>query len=51
VPHLKGSGRGDQYVEVKIVVPKDLDARSQQLLKDFERLNPEDPRKDIPRTS
>ncbi|MDH7500200.1 MAG: molecular chaperone DnaJ [candidate division NC10 bacterium] len=49
VPHLKGSGRGDQYVEVKIVVPKGLDARSQQLLKDFERLNPEDPRKDLPR--
>jgi molecular chaperone DnaJ len=49
VPHLKGSGRGDQYVEVKIVVPKGLDDRSQQLLKDFERLNPEDPRRDIPR--
>jgi len=50
VPHLKGSGRGDQYVEVRIVVPKGLDARSQQLLKDFERLNPEDPRRDLPRT-
>jgi len=49
VPHLKGGGRGDQYVEVKIAIPKGLDARSQQLLKDFERLNPEDPRGDLPR--
>jgi DnaJ-class molecular chaperone len=51
VPHLKGSGRGDQYLEVKIVVPKGLDTRSQELLKDFERLNPDDPRRDIPRIS
>lgn len=51
VPHLKGTGRGDHYVEVRIVVPKGLDARSQQLLKDFERLNPEDPRKDLARIS
>lgn len=51
VPHLKGSGRGDQYVEVRIVVPKGLDARSQELLREFERLNPEDPRRDIPRVS
>lgn len=51
VPHLNGSGRGDQFVEVQITVPKGLDARSQQLLKDFERLNPENPRKDLPRIS
>lgn len=51
VPHLNGSGRGDQFVEVQIVVPKGLDSRSQQLLKDFERLNPENPRKDLPRVS
>jgi molecular chaperone DnaJ len=51
VPHLNGSGRGDQFVEVQIVVPKGLDSRSQQLLKDFERLNPEDPRKNLPRIS
>ncbi len=51
VPHLNGSGRGEQFVEVQIVVPKGLDSRSQQLLKDFERLNPENPRKDLPRVS
>ncbi len=47
VPHLKGSGRGDQYVTVKIVVPENLDERSQQLLRDFMRLNPMDPRRDL----
>lgn len=45
VPHLKGGGRGDQFVTVKIVVPKDLDARSQELLREFERLNPTNARK------
>lgn len=44
VPHLKGGGRGDQFVTVKIVVPGNLDARSQELLREFARLNPDDPR-------
>jgi molecular chaperone DnaJ len=47
VPHLKRSGRGDQYVTVKIVVPQNLDERSQQLLREFTRLNPMDPRRDL----
>jgi len=47
VPHLKGSGRGDEYVTVKIVVPENLDERSQQLLREFARLNPVDPRRDV----
>jgi molecular chaperone DnaJ len=47
VPHLKGSGRGDQYVAVKVVVPENLDHRSQQLLREFARLNPMDPRRDL----
>ncbi len=47
VPHLKGSGRGDQYVTVKVVVPQDLDDRSQQLLRELARLNPMDPRRDL----
>lgn len=47
VPHLKGEGRGDQYVQVKIVLPKDLDARSQDLLREFGRLNPQDPRREL----
>ncbi len=45
VPHLKGGGQGDQLVTVKIVAPKNLDARSQDLLREFARLNPADPRR------
>jgi molecular chaperone DnaJ len=47
IPHLKGGGQGDQLVTVKIVAPKNLDVRSQDLLREFARLNPGDPR---PRT-
>ncbi len=44
VPHLRGGGRGDQFVVIKITVPKKIDEKSEQLIRDFERLNPEDPR-------
>jgi molecular chaperone DnaJ len=44
VPHLKGGGQGDQLVTVKIVAPKNLDVRAQELLREFARLNPDDPR-------
>ena len=44
VPHLKGGGQGDQFVTVKVVAPKNLDTRSQELLREFARLNPSDPR-------
>ncbi len=36
VPSLRGSGRGDQYVRIKIVVPKNLTARQKELLREFE---------------
>jgi molecular chaperone DnaJ len=45
IPHLKGGGQGDQFVTVKIVAPRNLDARSQELLREFARLNPGDPRR------
>jgi molecular chaperone DnaJ len=44
VPHLKGGGQGDQFVTVKIVAPRNLDSRSQELLQEFARLNPGPPR-------
>lgn len=44
VPHLKGGGQGDQFVTAKIVAPKNLDGRSQELLREFARLNPAQPR-------
>ena len=36
--------RGDQYVEVKIVVPPIPDENTKELMRKFAKLNPEDPR-------
>jgi DnaJ-class molecular chaperone len=47
VPHVKGVGRGDQYVIMKITVPKGLDEKSKGLMQEFQKLNPYDPRKDV----
>lgn len=43
-PSLRGSTRGDQYVEVKIVLPKIIDEDSKELLRQFAKRNPENPR-------
>lgn len=43
-PHLGGAGRGDQLVRIQIVVPESLDMRSRELLREFEELNPSNPR-------
>ncbi|OGH39182.1 MAG: hypothetical protein A3B44_00680 [Candidatus Levybacteria bacterium RIFCSPLOWO2_01_FULL_38_21] len=37
VPHLRGSGRGDHYVRVKVTVPKHLTGRQKELLEQFEK--------------
>jgi molecular chaperone DnaJ len=47
VPSLQGRGRGDQFVEVEIVTPKIVDERSKELLREFARLNPENPREGL----
>jgi molecular chaperone DnaJ len=39
--------RGDQYVELQVIVPKPVDERVRELLRELERLAPEDPRKDL----
>jgi molecular chaperone DnaJ len=39
--------RGDQIVEVKIVVPKVQDERSKEILRELGKLNPEDPRAEM----
>jgi molecular chaperone DnaJ len=45
VPSASAEGkRGDQIVEVQIVVPKVQDERSKEILRELARLNPEDPR-------
>lgn len=36
VPHVRGGGRGDQYVRIKITIPKSLTSRQKELLKEFE---------------
>jgi len=46
-PSLRTGGRGDHYVEVRIVLPKVLDERQKAMLKDFNRLTRDDPRADI----
>lgn len=43
-----GTGeRGDLYVELRVVVPHVRDERSRELLRELQRLNPEDPRAEL----
>jgi curved DNA-binding protein len=46
-PHLKGSGRGDMYAVIKIVVPKKMSDTSKKLLRDFDGQNPFNPRAEL----
>ncbi|SDF74758.1 molecular chaperone DnaJ [Sporolituus thermophilus] len=46
IPHLRGHGRGDQHVRIKVVTPKNLTERQRELLMEFarasgENINPE----------
>jgi molecular chaperone DnaJ len=43
-PSLRGDTRGDQYVEVKVVLPQIIDEDSKNLLREFAKRNPENPR-------
>ncbi len=48
VPSAAREGmRGDQIVEVQIVVPKVQDERSKEILRELQKLNPEDPRAEM----
>jgi DnaJ-class molecular chaperone len=44
VPYLKGEGQGDQYVQVRVVLPGQLDDRSRALVEEFDQRNPLQPR-------
>jgi molecular chaperone DnaJ len=47
-PSLINPGiRGDQYVEVRVLVPRVADERSKQILRELSKLNPEDPRSNL----
>ncbi|MCX8008893.1 MAG: DnaJ domain-containing protein [Patescibacteria group bacterium] len=37
VPHVRGGGRGDQYVKVVIKIPERITRRQRELLEEFER--------------
>ena len=48
VPNASREGvRGDEIVEVKVVVPKVQDERSKEILRELAKLNPEDPRQEL----
>lgn len=36
IPHLRGEGRGDEYVKIKVLTPKNLTDRQKRLLQEFE---------------
>jgi molecular chaperone DnaJ len=41
VPHLKGFGRGDQYIQVMIKTPEKLSKRQEELLREFAEISEE----------
>src|SRR5215467_12158396 len=47
VPSARNGTRGDQYVEIQVIVPKPTDERVRNLMKELETVAPEDPRKDL----
>ena len=44
MPSLRGGQPGDLFVEVAVAVPAVVDEKSKDLLREFARLNPENPR-------
>jgi molecular chaperone DnaJ len=46
VPALRGQAgqRGDEFIEVQVMVPQVADERTKELLRELARLNPQDPR-------
>jgi molecular chaperone DnaJ len=37
-PHLRGSGKGDQIIEVSVKIPTQLTKKQEELLREFEEL-------------
>ncbi|MGD1100859.1 MAG: molecular chaperone DnaJ [Terriglobia bacterium] len=42
-----GELRGDEFVEIQVMVPRVADERTKEILRELARLNPDDPRKDL----
>ena len=36
IPRLRGDGRGDEFVKIKVLTPKNLSERQKKLLREFE---------------
>jgi molecular chaperone DnaJ len=47
VPNVRNGARGDQYVEIQVVVPQPTDERVRNIMKELEEVAPDDPRKDL----
>src|SRR5690242_13090950 len=47
VPSARNGARGDQYVEIQVVVPQPTDERVRNIMKELEEVAPEDPRTDL----
>lgn len=43
VPFLRGNGRGDQHVKVRIVTPSKLTERQKELIREFAGMNGDSP--------
>ena len=43
----RNGARGDEYVEIQVIVPKPTDERVRNLMKELEQIEPDDPRKDL----
>ncbi len=48
VPHLKNGGAGDQFVKVKIAVPKNLGPREEELIRELAQLSRDNVRASLP---
>jgi len=49
VPHVFGAGAGDLYVTARVEIPKGLDARTQEMVRELGRVLASDPRADLRR--
>jgi molecular chaperone DnaJ len=43
VPHLRGNGRGDQHVKVRVITPTNLNDKQKELLRELAELSGEKP--------
>ena len=46
-PRLKGSGKGDLYVTMQVKIPTHLDEVSREMIREFDRKNPSNPRSEM----